>query len=75
MVVLKPHVDQAREFYIKRIIGLPGDTVRIGSGQVFIKPAGTEEFTQIKEPYLSLVNSGQTEIEPDLTNRDFLVPE
>lgn len=29
VIVLKPHVDTSREYYIKRVIGLPGDSVRI----------------------------------------------
>lgn len=56
VVVLRPHVDTSREFYIKRVIGLPGETIRIGSGQVSIKTIDSNEFKQLDEYYLSQVN-------------------
>ena len=37
VVVITPHVDKNREYYIKRVIGLPGDTIRVSGGKVFIK--------------------------------------
>jgi signal peptidase I len=37
VVVITPHVDRSREYYIKRVVGLPGDTIRISGGKVFIK--------------------------------------
>lgn len=37
VVVITPHVDKQREYYIKRVIGLPGDTIRFEDGNVFIK--------------------------------------
>ncbi|MBX3415255.1 MAG: signal peptidase I [Pirellulales bacterium] len=36
--------EQARENYIKRIVGLPGETVRIESGNLFIKGPGEADF-------------------------------
>lgn len=40
------------EYLIKRIIGLPGETIRISGGHVYIKPADSEEFFLLEEPYL-----------------------
>lgn len=40
------------EYLIKRVIGLPGETVRIADGCVYIKPADSEEFFLLEEPYL-----------------------
>lgn len=56
------------EDYIKRIIGLPGDTLTIRNEQVFIN--GVEEANVIKEPYLrhqipERDNIGPLVIEPD----------
>lgn len=56
------------EDYIKRIIGLPGDTLTIRNEQVFIN--GVEETNVIDEPYLqyqtpSRDNIGPLVIEPD----------
>ena len=40
------------EYLIKRVIGLPGETVRIADGCVYIKPADSDEFFLLEEPYL-----------------------
>ena len=41
------------EYLIKRIIGLPGETVRIADGNVYIKPVGSDEFYLLDEPYIA----------------------
>ncbi len=75
VIVLKPHIDKSREYYIKRVIGLPGETVRIFDGKVFIKKVDAEDFVEINEPYLSLVNSGQTLVNDQRTEKIFEIPE
>lgn len=40
------------EYLIKRVVGLPGETVKIEDGSVFIKPAGSDEFFVLQENYL-----------------------
>lgn len=47
--------------FIKRVIGLPGDTVRLKRGAVLIKRPGKKKDLRLKEPYLS----------PDEETRDF----
>lgn len=39
-------------FYVKRVIGMPGDTVRIKGQQVELKKAGEDSFHIFPEPYL-----------------------
>lgn len=41
-----------KEYLIKRIIGLPGETIRIADGAVYIKPADSNEFYLLQENYL-----------------------
>ena len=41
-----------KEYLIKRLIGLPGETVRIADGAVYIKPADSDEFYLLQENYL-----------------------
>lgn len=48
VVVLK-NPQNTKEFYIKRIIGLPGEEIKIESGQVYIKKEGSKKFIQIDE--------------------------
>jgi len=45
-----------KKFYIKRIIGQPGDTVELQNGEVFINSR------KIEEDYLNTINKGHTEI-------------
>ena len=41
------------EYLIKRIVGLPGETVKIENGQVYIKRPEDSEFMILNEPYLA----------------------
>lgn len=75
VVVITPHVDKNREYYIKRVIGLPGETIRFSSGRVFIKQSDSEEFTQLYEPYLSLANSGNTYLQDYIEWDQFRIPD
>ena len=49
-VVVFKFPDQARTNYIKRLIGLPGETVRIYRGDIYIKGPGEKEFTIARKP-------------------------
>ncbi len=40
------------EYLIKRIVGLPGETVRIADGHVYIREVGATDFYMLEEPYL-----------------------
>ena len=40
------------EYLIKRIIGLPGETVKIADGNVYIKPMGHSDYYILQENYL-----------------------
>ncbi|MBR3247021.1 MAG: signal peptidase I [Clostridiales bacterium] len=41
-----------KEYLIKRVIGLPGESVRIADGNVYIKPADADEYYLLQENYL-----------------------
>jgi len=48
------------EFFIKRVIGLPGETVKLKSGEVYIFNKEHPEGYALDETYLNSVNSGNT---------------
>jgi signal peptidase I len=76
VVVLKPHVSVERQYYIKRVIGLPGDTIRIASGAVYLTLAGTSrEIMLDEEAYLNDTNNGNTKLPGNLSTDTFTVPE
>ncbi len=48
VVIFKPAIDESK-FFIKRIIGLPGETVKMSDNNVFIKQVGADEFKKLDE--------------------------
>jgi len=79
VVLLSPKkIDNKRDLYIKRIIGLPGESVIIKGGQVFIKnsdyPEGVEldekNYLKPEEKTYKRVVSGTEEFEEPLLGKD-----
>jgi signal peptidase I len=52
IVVVRSPEDPGAEL-VKRLIGLPGDTIKFEDGKLFIKPAGSSTFEEVKEDYLT----------------------
>ncbi len=67
-----------QEFFIKRIIGLPGETVKIEHGDVFVFNKEHPEGFQLNEPYLNSINQHNTLPNPTPLKKDnsiFEVPD
>lgn len=65
------------EYYVKRVIGIPGDTVKIKGGLVYLKVAGKEDFVKIEEPFLNVDNAKKTNAnnyDKSLKEKVFIVP-
>src|SRR3989338_1918387 len=75
VVVFRPP-DDARKYYVKRIIGLPGDEVVIRGGKVFLLKDGRE--VELEETYLDERNRNHTFRAPvgtvDKTEERYVVP-
>ena len=78
IVVFRPPNEQ-NKYYVKRVIGLPGDEVVIRDGYVWVKRAGESEPVRLDEPYLDERNRGHTYRHPPASgNReevDYSIPE
>ncbi len=65
-------------FYVKRIIGLPGETVTIRDGRVFVRGSGSMRTRALREPYLDDRNRAATYRHPpasgDARPQTYVVP-
>lgn len=52
--------NETKKYYVKRVIGLPGDTIVIKGGMVYLQKAGETELVQLEETYLDERNDGHT---------------
>jgi signal peptidase I len=59
IVVFRPPSDQ-KKYYVKRVIGLPGDTVVLKDGLVYLRKSGETTETPLDEAYLDERNAGKT---------------
>lgn len=72
---------RTRVYFVKRVVGVPGDTVRIENGKVFVTPQGGTP-KQIREDFLSEKNRNRTcfdnincNSEQDIRGMEMEVPE
>ena len=74
VVILRPHASNGKEYYIKRTVGLPGDTIKFESGNIYLKTVGNADFVKLDEGYLSTANKGKTFLPIDVKEAEFIVP-
>ncbi|MCC6575671.1 MAG: signal peptidase I [Planctomycetes bacterium] len=63
MVVVRSPEDPGSEL-VKRLIALPGDTIKFTDGKLWIKPAGEPHFREYPEPYLDPKHTGEDNGKP-----------
>jgi signal peptidase I len=64
-IIVFPFPDDERDDYIKRIIGLPGETLEIKNGELYINGELIDESDYITEPMKENENFGPYEIPED----------
>lgn len=51
VIVFRPHVNENKEYFLKRIIWIPGDKLKIEDGFVFIQKKWSENYVKLDESY------------------------
>ena len=69
MIAFLPNGNQNSHYYLKRVIGLPGEKIQIKSGYVYINDVLLEE----DEHYDKIADPGIAEMEIKLGNDEFFV--
>lgn len=76
VVIFTPGVSEERKYFIKRVLGVPGDTLKIEDGKVYLQDEDTKQFIEIDESeYLSEENNKNTTIRGDREAHVYSVPE
>ncbi len=63
------------EFFVKRIVGIPGDIIRIENGRTYLKALEGDEFVELDEVYLNEENRFHTYFKKTPGENEFKVPE
>ncbi len=76
VVIFTPEVSEDRKYFIKRVVGLPWETLKIEDGRVYLKNQMNGEFDEIEEwDYLSDENNKDTTVRGDRAEYIYEIPE
>lgn len=75
VVIIKPHTVNNKEYYIKRVIGLPWETISFRYGKVYIKTDATSPEIELQEWYLDPADQSKTFPPLDVSENSFQIPE
>ncbi|MCX6807983.1 MAG: signal peptidase I [Patescibacteria group bacterium] len=73
IIIFRPP-DQENVFYVKRVIGLPGETLEFTNGQIKIRNNIYPDGINLPEKYLNEENNGHTYL-PSRANQKVYIPE
>lgn len=74
VVVFKPHVSEDKEYFLKRIIWLPWEKLKIENWKVYIS-SNWNDFIELLEPYLSESNKDATFVSGDRGAKIYEIPD
>lgn len=76
VIVFAPGVSHSRKYFIKRIIGLPGESVKLEWWRVYIKKVWEDAFVELDEwGYLSAKNNKRTTVQWSIDAIEYEIPE
>ena len=56
VIVFKPHISEEKKYFLKRVIAIPGDSVKIENWNVYLKKEWETEYIELDEKYLNEEN-------------------
>lgn len=75
VVIFAPEVSEERKYFIKRVIGLPGETLKIAGGRVYLLDTQTGVYGELEEGYyLSEENNKKTTVRGDQSEYVYEIP-
>lgn len=76
VVIFTPWVSDERKYFIKRVIWLPGETLKIEDGKVYLLNKYSQQFEEIEEGrYLAEENNKNTNVRGDIAEYIYEIPE
>ena len=63
---------EAETYYIKRLVGLPGETVKIFHGDLLVKRPGEDEFSIVRKPPNKLLAMAETVYDTDYVSQELV---
>jgi signal peptidase I len=60
VIVFKPHVNEEKKYFLKRIIWQPWDTIKIEDWNVYLMKSWESEYKELNEEYLNDENNWYT---------------
>lgn len=63
------------EYFVKRVVGIPGDIIHIENGRVYLKTTDSNEFVELDESYLNEENLYHTYFKKMPEKSELKVPE
>ena len=73
--LVRIYSSKGEDYFVKRVIGIPGDTVKIENGRVYLKTPEDEDFREINEDFLNQENANRTYISQKHRQNVYEVPE
>lgn len=73
--LVRIYSENGPEFFVKRIIGIPGDEIKIDNGRVYLKTPQSSDFIEIDEKYLNDENRNNTYFSQKMESNTIKVPE
>lgn len=63
VVIIQPYEEQKKNYYVKRIIGLPGETIEVKGNSIFIDGEALDDSKYIREPMWETTSYGPVKLE------------